>query len=71
MATNLAIDDSLIETARVLGGHRTKKAAVVMALEQYIAHERQTKMIAMFGTVDFDSDHDYKSERQRKANPTR
>ena len=32
MATNLALDDQLIEQARVLGKHRTKKAAVTEAL---------------------------------------
>ena len=70
MATNLAIDDSLIEKARVLGGHRTKKAAVVKALEQYIAHERQAKVIALFGTVDFDPSYDYKRERTRNDSTT-
>jgi len=28
MATNLALDDKLIEQARAAGGHRTKKEAV-------------------------------------------
>ena len=32
MATNLAIDDELIEKARILGKHRTKKAVVTEAL---------------------------------------
>lgn len=31
MATNLALDDSLIEEARIAGRHRTKKDAVTMA----------------------------------------
>jgi len=34
MATNLAIDDRLIEEARKAGGHRTKKATVTEALEE-------------------------------------
>ena len=36
MATNLAIDDTLIEDARQIGQHLTKKAAVTAALEEYI-----------------------------------
>jgi hypothetical protein len=32
MATNLALETSLIEQARVCGGRRTKKAAVTEAL---------------------------------------
>ena len=33
MATNLAIDDGLLEEARKVGGHRTKKATVTEALD--------------------------------------
>jgi Arc/MetJ family transcription regulator len=36
MATNLAIDDRLLEEARKIGGHRTRKATVTEALEEYI-----------------------------------
>jgi Arc/MetJ family transcription regulator len=35
MATNLAISDELIEQAKRLGDHKTKKAAVTAALEEY------------------------------------
>ena len=41
MATNLAIDDKLIEEARKVGGHKTKKAAVIDALVEYIQHKKQ------------------------------
>ncbi|MGH9494996.1 MAG: type II toxin-antitoxin system VapB family antitoxin [Candidatus Sulfotelmatobacter sp.] len=33
----LAIDEKLIGEARKLGGHRTKKEAVIAALEKYIS----------------------------------
>jgi len=36
MATNLAIDDKLIEKAKTIGGHKTKKALFTEALEEYI-----------------------------------
>ena len=36
MATNLALDDGLIEEARQLGGLRTKKDVVTQALVEYI-----------------------------------
>ncbi len=32
MPTNLALDDRLIEEARKIGGHKTKKEAVSVAL---------------------------------------
>jgi Arc/MetJ family transcription regulator len=66
MATNLAIDDKLIEEARRTGGHRTKKEAVTTALEEYIRRHKQQKILAAFGTFDFDRSYDYKAERRRK-----
>lgn len=66
MATNLAIDDKLIEQARKTGGHKTKKEAVTAALEEYIRYRRQLRILNAFGTVDFDPTYDYKAERRRK-----
>lgn len=65
MATNLAIDDKLIQQAKKIGHHRTKKEAVTVALEQYIAHMKQTEIINMFGSIDFDESYDYKKARSR------
>lgn len=45
MATNLAIDDKLLEEAKVVGKHRTKKAAVTEALQEYIQRHRQVEII--------------------------
>ena len=66
MATNLAIDDKLIEEARKTGGHRTKKEAVTTALQEYIQRHKQRRILQAFGTVDFDPTYDYKTERRRK-----
>jgi Arc/MetJ family transcription regulator len=66
MATNLAIDDHLIEEARKTGRHKTKKEAVTTALQEYIRHHRQMRILEAFGTVDFDPAYDYKAERRRK-----
>ena len=65
MSTNLQIDDSLIQRAVRLGGHKTKKAAVTQALVEYIEHLEQEKILSMFGTVDYQPDYDYKKQRQR------
>ena len=37
MATNLALDPELIEKALKLSGERSKKAAVTLALKEFIA----------------------------------
>lgn len=63
MATNLQIDDRLINKAVRLGRHRTKKAAVTQALTDYIHHLEQEKITSLFGTVDYDPSYDYKKQR--------
>ena len=65
MATNLQIDDNLILKAVKLGRHKTKKAAVSQALIEYIHHLEQEKILTMFGTVEYDSEYDYKKQRNR------
>lgn len=63
MATNLALDDKLLEQAVSIGGLKTKKDTVTLALKEFIQRREAEKLIAAFGTVDFDPDYDYKSER--------
>jgi Arc/MetJ family transcription regulator len=65
MPTNLAIDDRLLEEAQRIGGHRTKKATVTEALEEYIQRRKQARILTLFGTVDFDPTYDYKKQRRR------
>jgi Arc/MetJ family transcription regulator len=66
MPTNLAIDDRLLEKAKRIGGHRTKKATVTEALEEYIRYRQRLKAVEAFGTIDFDPKFDYKRERRRR-----
>ena len=66
MPTNLAIDDKLIEEARLIGRHKTKKAAVTEALVEYIQRRKQLKIIDIFGTIEFDPDYNYKEMRKRR-----
>lgn len=65
MATNLAIDGRLLDQALKVGGHRTKRATVNEALEEYIQRRKQAKVVKLFGTIDFDKDYDHKKQRQR------
>jgi len=64
VATNLAIDDRLIEEAKKVGHHRTKKEAVTAALDEYIKRRRQLGIIKLFGTIDYDPKYNYKKERK-------
>ena len=63
MATNLVIDDDLIENAKKIGGHKTKKAVIVEALEEYIQKRQQKQILNYFGKIDFDPEYDYKKQR--------
>jgi Arc/MetJ family transcription regulator len=65
MATNLAIDDQLIEQAVKLSGHKTKKAAVTEALREYIHRRQQANILKLFGKIDVDPKYDYKRARRR------
>ena len=66
MATNLAIDDRLIQEAKKLGRHRTKKEAVTAALDEYVRRRKQQRIISLFGTIDYDESYDYKRARRMK-----
>ena len=66
MATNLALDDRLIEEARRIGGRATKKDTVTEALQEYIARRKQARIVDLFGTVQYDRTYDYKKQRGRK-----
>jgi Arc/MetJ family transcription regulator len=66
MPTNLALDDRLIEEARKLGRHRTKKETVTAALDEYIERRRQQNILSLFGTIEYEARHDYKRERRSK-----
>ncbi len=65
MATNLKIDPELIETAKRLGNKKTKREAVIEALEEYIGKRERLGILDLMGTIDFDPDYDYKAARYR------
>jgi len=65
MATNLAIDDKLIEEARLIGKHATKKGVVTEALLEYIQRRKQIEILDLFHSVDYDPDYDYKEQRKQ------
>jgi Arc/MetJ family transcription regulator len=66
VATNLQIDDRLLNKALKIGGQRTKKATVTEALEEYIRRREQMRVVQAFGTIDFDPGYDYKAQRKRR-----
>ena len=66
MATNLAIDQDLLERAVKVSGERTKKAVVTKALQEFIARREQRRVLELMGKLEWDRSFDYKAERSRK-----
>jgi hypothetical protein len=66
MATNLAIDDQLIEEARVIGQHRTKKAVVTEVLQEYIQRRKQVDILTLFNKIEYEKGYNYKKQRKAK-----
>jgi Arc/MetJ family transcription regulator len=66
MATNLALDQELLDRAFRVSGETTKKAAVTRALQEFIARREQRRVAELFGKLEWDTSFDYKAERARK-----
>jgi len=65
MATNLALDPSLLDRVVAISGESTKKAAVTLALKEFIARREQRRVAELFGKLEWDSTYDYKAGRSR------
>jgi hypothetical protein len=65
MNLNHAIPDELINEALKLGGFKTKKETICIALSEFINRRKQLEIIDLFGKLDPDSDYDYKQGRKR------
>ena len=67
MPTNLVLDDDLVEEAKRLGNHRTKRDAVNEAIAEYVANRKRGKILELFRTMEWDPKYDYKAERRRRG----
>lgn len=65
MATNLAIDQKLLEKALEVSGLKTKKETVNLALQEFINRHKQIEILNLFGKFDPDPRYDYKKGRAR------
>ena len=66
MPTNLNIDQQLLDEAKRLGGHHTKRAAVNEALREYIQRRKRLGAVKAFGSVAFDPDFNHTEGRKRR-----
>jgi len=63
MATNLNINQELLEEALKIGGQKTKKSTVNKALKEFIEKRKQIEIISMFGSIVYEAGHNYKDSR--------
>ena len=66
MAINLQIDEALIQEALALGNQQTEHDVVEQALREYVQRRKQLKVLDLFGTIDYDSDYNYKQQRHKQ-----
>ncbi|MBN8611894.1 MAG: type II toxin-antitoxin system VapB family antitoxin [Deltaproteobacteria bacterium] len=68
MATNLDIDDRLLEKAKRLGGHPSKREAVERALLAYVEGLERLAILELAGTLDMEPHGSHRSgRRERRA----
>jgi Arc/MetJ family transcription regulator len=64
MATNLALDDNLLNQAMKIGHIGTKRETVTIALKEFIERRRQKRILDLQGTITFRDDWNHKKDRQ-------
>jgi hypothetical protein len=68
MAKNLAaVDNELIEEARPIEDHRTRKAAVAAARKEYMRNRNQRRILGLFGTIDYNKSYEYSVNAAARA----
>ena len=65
ISTNLSVDVQLLNDALKIGGLKTKKDTVNLALQEFIKRRQTAEIIELFGTIEYDKDYDYKKARIR------
>ena len=66
MATNLAIDERLLEEALKVGKHKSKKDTVNEALKEYVMRRKRRDILSLFGKVEMEPSYDYRKERNAR-----
>ena len=67
MATNLKLDDKLIEATVKLGHFKSKRQAVNTALAEFVQRRQRLRILELAGKIQFAPDWDYKKMRRRRS----
>jgi len=71
MRTTLAIEDRLIEEAKLLSGAKTKKETVEIALDEFVRRRKSRKLLDLEGKVELAWTLDEFLKQRRKDVPYR
>lgn len=66
MATNLQIDDELLNRAKKLSDLPSKKETVNDALREFVQNLLRLELISLRGQIEYAEDYDYKALRRGK-----
>ncbi len=66
VATNLGIDEKLLEEALKLGKHKSKKDTVNEALREYVLRRKRKEVLSLFGKVEMEPAYNYRKERNAR-----
>jgi len=66
VASNLEIDQSLLEQAKALAGLPTKRETVNEALKEFIQSRLRQQLLQLRGRIEYFEDYDYKALRRTK-----
>jgi Arc/MetJ family transcription regulator len=67
MATNLKLDDALINEAVKLGAFKTKQQAVNTALAEFVQRRNRLRILELGGKIQFARDWDHKKMRRERS----
>ena len=66
METKLAVDQTLLERALLIGGLKAGNETINLALEEFIEKRAGEGVTSLFNTVEYDENYDYKKLRDRR-----
>ncbi len=64
MTMDLAVDNNLLSLALRVGGFKSKKETINVALKEFVEKHKQFEIIELFGQLPCDDDYDYKEGRK-------
>jgi Arc/MetJ family transcription regulator len=66
MRTNLSIDQTLLAQALLVGGLKAESETINLALDEFVKKRTGKDIIALFNTVEYDENYDYKQLRGKR-----